>query len=238
VKLPAEWITRPVTGQRTSAVSYVLHDLREAITSETLKVGERLPSESALAVRYSVSRAVVREVLRSLESTGMTMTRTGRGTFVVSSHPAELIFEGYSAMHLMEARPGIEVPAAGLAALRRSETQLQQLRHLSELMEAEHDNAVWTPLDASFHLAIAQASGNPVFADVLSSIAAALRGQSEMLNVKFDRRAASLAEHRAIVEGITRGLSVEAEDAMRFHLNEVHDALATSMTAPRQGQPG
>jgi GntR family transcriptional repressor for pyruvate dehydrogenase complex len=234
VKLPHEWTSRPVAGQRTSAVSYVLHDLREAITSEVIKVGDRLPSESALAVRYSVSRAVVREVLRSLESTGMTVTRTGRGTFVVSSHPAELIFEGYSAMHLMEARPTIEVPAAGLAAIRRSEAQLHQLQQLGELMEAEHDDAVWTRLDASFHLAIAQASGNPVFADVLSSIAAALRGQSTMLNVKFDRRAASLAEHRAIIVGITSGSAVEAEDAMRFHLSEVHDALITSMTTGPQ----
>jgi len=230
VKLPQEWTSRPVAGQRTSAVSYVLHDLREGITSEVIKVGDRLPSESALAVRYSVSRAVVREVLRSLEATGMTVTRTGRGTFVVSSHPAELVFEGYSAMHLMEARPLIEVPAAGLAALRRSEAQLQQLQQLSELMESEHDNAVWTRLDASFHLAIAQASGNPVFADVLSSIAAALRGQSTMLNVKFDRRAASLTEHRAIVVGITSGSAIEAEDAMRFHLSEVQDALTRSMT--------
>jgi len=231
VNLPEEWTTRPVAGKRTSAVSYVLQDLRTAITSQALTVGDRLPSESALSARYSVSRAVVREVLRSLEATGLTMTRTGKGTFVVASHPAELVFEGYSAMDLMEARPSIEVPAAGLAALRRTEAHLDALHQLAARMEAEHDNAVWTRLDASFHLTIAQASGNPVYADVLASIASALRGQSEMLNVEHDRRSASLAEHRSIAVGIARGSAVEAEDAMRFHLAEVHDALAISLTS-------
>ena len=52
-----------------------------------------------------------------------------------------------------------------------------------------------------------------------------------MLNVQRDRRSASLAEHRSIVDGITRGSAVEAEDAMRFHLAEVQDALAVSLMA-------
>ena len=229
--LSDDWRSRPVAGRRTSAVAYVLQDLRDAIASGDIKVGERLPSESALSSRYSVSRTVVREVLRSLESTGLTVTRSGKGTFVVAAQHAHLVFEGYSATQLMEARPGIEVPAAALAALRRTDAQLRALQELGARMETETDNTIWTGLDASFHLTIAEASGNPVFADVLSSIAAALRGQSAMLNVQYNRRSASLAEHRAIAAAITRGSAVEAEDAMRFHLSEVHDALALSLTS-------
>lgn len=225
------WALRPVPGRRTSAVDYVLTDLRDAITSGAIEVGERLPSESALATRYAVSRAVVREVLRSLQSTGRTMTRSGKGTFVVAARAAELAFEGYSVVHLMEARPAIEVPAAALAALRRSDEQVEQLRALTARMEAETDEAIWTRLDASFHLALAEASGNPVFADVLSSVGAALRGQSAMLNVRTERRPASEAEHRAIVAAVVHGSAVEAEEAMRFHLAEVQDALAVSLSS-------
>lgn len=232
MNLSGDWRHRPVAGHRTSAVEYVLQDLKDAIASGDITVGERLPSESALASRYSVSRTVVREVLRSLESTGLTVTRSGKGTFVVAAQHAHLVFEGYAATHLMEARPGIEVPAAALAALRRTEAQLRALTELGERMAAETDNAIWTRLDASFHLTIAEASGNPVFVDVLSSIAAALRGQSALLNVAHHRRSASLVEHRAILAAIARGSAVEAEDAMRFHLGEVHDALAVAMTSP------
>jgi GntR family transcriptional regulator, transcriptional repressor for pyruvate dehydrogenase complex len=224
------WTVKPVVGQRMSAVEYVLRDVREAMDSGVIKVGERLPSESALAARYSVSRSVVREVLRSCEAMGLTVTRNGKGTFVVTTHPADLMFAGYSAAHLMEARPAVEVPAAALAALRRTEEQIEQLQQLVERMEQEPDPIIWPRLDASFHLAIAQASGNPVFADVLARIESALSGQSEMLNVQVDRRAASMTEHRAIVAAIARASAVEAEDAMRYHLDEVRDALSVSLT--------
>ena len=215
-----------------SAVEYMLRDLCDSIDSGVVQIGERLPSEAALAARYSVSRAVVREALRSCEARGLTVTRVGKGTFVVGNHSADLVFEGYSAVHLMEARPGIEVPAAALAALRRTDEQIETLQQLTEGMERETDDAIWTRLDATFHLTIAQASQNPVFTDVLASIAAALTGQSEMLNLQFNRRHASLAEHRAIVAAIARGASVEAEDAMRYHLDEVRHALVVSLTAP------
>lgn len=217
-----------------SAVEYVLIDLRQGIATGLIRVGERLPSETALAARYSVSRAVIREVLRSCESAGLTVTRPGKGTFVVADHPAEMVFNGYSAKHLMEARPGIEVPAAALAALRRTDAQLASLQRFVDDMEQEQDDAVWTRLDSQFHLAIAEASGNPVFAAVVASIAAALRNQSEMLNVQVNRRRASQTEHRSIVAAIARASALEAEDAMRFHLDEVHEALAGLLTADRQ----
>ncbi len=231
------WVSRPVTGRRMSAVEYTLRDLREAIDSGVIRVGERLPSESALAARYSVSRSVVREVLRSCEALGLTVTRGGRGTFVVATHPSDLIFEGYSAAHLMEARLAIEIPGAALAALRRTAEQLAVLQQLIEGMERETDNTLWTRLDASFHLTIAQASGNPVFAAVLSQIASALVGQSELLNVQANRRSCSLVEHRTIAAAIARGSAVEAEDAMRYHLDEVRDALSFSLPPAVPGSP-
>ena len=223
---------RPVIGQRLSAVDYVLRDLRDAVESGVIHVGERLPSESALAARYSVSRTVIREVLRALEAKGLTVTRDGKGTFVVATHPHDVMFEGYSVAHLMEARPGIEIPAAALAALRRSEEQMDTIAQLLERMEKEKDETFWTRLDASFHLSIAQASGNPVFADVVASLGAALAGQSEMLNVQPLRRAASQAEHRTIAAAVARGSAVEAEDAMRFHLEQVREAVSVSLTMP------
>jgi DNA-binding FadR family transcriptional regulator len=228
---------RPVVGQRLSAVDYVLRDLRDAVESGVIHVGERLPSESALAARYSVSRTVIREVLRALEAKGLTVTRDGKGTFVVATHPHDVMFEGYSAAHLMEARPGVEIPAAALAALRRTEEQMDTIADLLERMEKEKDETVWTRLDASFHLAIAQASGNPVFADVVASLAAALAGQSEMLNVQPLRRAASQAEHRTIAAAVARGSAVEAEDAMRFHLEQVREAVSVSLTMPVDPAP-
>ena len=211
-----------------SAVEYVLGDLRQAIDSGVIQVGERLPSEAALAARYSVSRTVVREVLRSCEALGLTVTRTGKGTFVVAERALKLVFDGFSSAHLMEARPHIEVPAAGLAAVRRTEQHVEEWQNLIEAMEVETDDRVWVGLDSSFHLAIAEASGNPVFINVLATIRTALASQSGMLNAG-GRRAASNREHRSIAAALARGSAVEAEDAMRFHLDQVKEAVTDSL---------
>jgi GntR family transcriptional regulator, transcriptional repressor for pyruvate dehydrogenase complex len=211
-----------------SAVEYVLGDLRQAIDSGAIQVGERLPSEAALAARYSVSRTVVREVLRSCEALGLTVTRTGKGTFVVAERALKLVFDGFSSAHLMEARPHIEVPAAGLAAVRRTEQHVEEWQNLIEAMEVETDDRVWVGLDSSFHLAIAEASGNPVFINVLATIRTALASQSGMLNAG-GRRAASNREHRSIAAALARGSAVEAEDAMRFHLDQVKEAVTDSL---------
>ncbi len=98
-------------------------------------------------------------------------------------------------------------------------------------MAEEADEVIWTCLDASFHVTIAQATGNPVFADVLATIASALGGQSGMLNVQRNRRASSAAERRTIAIARVSPVEVEAEDARRYHAGEVREALAVSMTA-------
>jgi GntR family transcriptional repressor for pyruvate dehydrogenase complex len=218
---------------RQTAVGFVLEDLRAAVDAGVIRVGDRLPSEAALAARYSVSRSVIREVLRATAALGLTVTRTGKGTFVVGRPPAQLVYGQYSAADLLEVRPHIEIPAAGLAAVRRSEEHLDTIQDLIEAMDAETDADVWTGLDASFHLAVAEASGNAVFIEVITALRAALTTQSGMLNrLSHTRQLSSGAEHRSIAAAIARGSPVEAEDAMSFHLDQVHDAVADCLSSP------
>lgn len=224
------WTGGVATNGRIGAVEYVLRDLTDAIRSGVFAVGSRLPSEAALSARYSVSRAVVREVLRACEARGITVTRNGKGTFVVSELATKsLTFGGYSAADLLEARPLIEVPAAGFAALRCSEEQIAAMLELVEAMEIEQDPAVWVGLDAALHLSIADASGNPVFAVVLSNIREALMSQSTLLNTQSSRRTGADLEHRAIISAIARGAALEAEDAMQFHLDQVKEAITSTI---------
>ncbi|WP_052226832.1 FadR/GntR family transcriptional regulator [Microbacterium mangrovi] len=225
--LSDSWTGQP-TGGRIGAVEYVLRDLNDAITAGVARVGDRLPAEHALAARYGVSRTVIREVLRILETRGLTVTRTGRGTFVAALEATRgLRFGGYSASDLIEARPHIEVAAAGLAAVRRSEDQVTALQDLLEQMDNEQDPKKWVELDSSLHSTIAAASGNPVFADVLAQISHALVSQSSVINLAPGRREQSDSEHRAIVAAIARGSVAEAEDGMHFHLDQVKEVLLT-----------
>ncbi|MFJ5696232.1 FadR/GntR family transcriptional regulator [Arthrobacter sp. NPDC093125] len=212
---------------RLSAAEAVFNAIRGAIESGKLAVGDKLNSEAALAQEYGVSRSVIREALRSCNALGLTVTRTGRGTFVVADHVAnDLVLGQFSARDLNEARPHIEVPAAGLAAERRTAEDLDILRAMVASMVVETDPEAWVVLDSGFHAAIARASGNKVFESVVADIRDALTHQSETLNlVTEDRQHASNEEHQRILDAIESGSAPDASTAMSAHLRAVADAL-------------
>ena len=220
------WTTSAPKYARVSAAEAVLADLRGAIERGELPVGDRLPSEAALATRYGVSRTVVREALRSCETLGLTRTRTGSGTFVIADHvPATLTVGSYSSQDLFEARPHVEIPVAGLAAARRSPEQLAELHGMLDRMLATTEPARWVELDASFHAAIARASGNRVFIDLQATMGTAAARQSETLNLIAHRRDAANREHAAIVAAIDAGSPERAQEAMTANLVQVRGAV-------------
>jgi GntR family transcriptional repressor for pyruvate dehydrogenase complex len=212
--------------ERFSAAEAVFKDLLAQIQEGRLAVGEKLPSEAALAQGYGVSRSVIREALRSCAALGLTVSRTGKGTFVVSQRVAEdLALGAYSARDLHEARPHIEVPAAGLAARRRTEEDVRFLQDVVAAMAAEDDPQAWVELDTGFHAAVARISHNRVFEKVIADIREALFHQSETLNVVAARQKRSDEEHLRIFHAIRDGAADEAEAAMQDHLAAVRGAL-------------
>lgn len=232
------WTTSPPVATRVSAAEAVLTDLRRAIAAGDLAVGTRLPSEAALATRYGVSRSVVREALRSSETLGLTRTRTGSGTWVVSDVVAsELTVGNYSSRDIVEARPHVEVPAAGLAARRRLDDDCTDLRRLVDAMHATTEPGRWVTLDADFHTAIARATGNGLLVDLQATMRAALARQSETLNLVAHRREAANDEHAAIAAAIIDGSPERAEAAMSEHLRQVRSALADVLGQPGRGTP-
>jgi GntR family transcriptional regulator, transcriptional repressor for pyruvate dehydrogenase complex len=211
---------------RLSAAEAVFNTIRQDIESGRIEVGSKLSSEATLSQQYGVSRSVIREALRSCTALGLTVTKTGKGTFVVANKVAnDLMLGQYSARDLTEARPHIEVPAAGLAAERRSNGELETLRQIVAAMASETDPESWVALDSSFHAAIARASGNKVFASVVADIRSALAHQSETLNMVADRQHASDLEHQEILAAIEAGSAEKARAAMAHHLEAVGLAL-------------
>jgi len=233
------WTTGQPEFTRLSASEAVLADLRAAIEKGELEVGARLPSEAAMAGRYGVSRSVVREALRSCETLGLTKTQTGRGTFVIADRVAsDLRMGDYSSRDLDEARPHFEVPAAGLAAERRTAAQCAELQRLIDVMKKTKDPTALASLDADFHTAVAQASGNKLFVAVLAQIHGALARQSETLTVIARRRDDSNREHQAIVDAIADGSTERSKAAMATHLDAVSASVSGLIQPPETGTTG
>lgn len=223
-----DWVSNSTPVNRKNAAEIVFEDIRSAITTGRLQIGIRLPSEAKLAEKYSVSRPIVREALRSLQTLGLTHTRTGSGTYVLKSSPGpELSYGGYSASDLIEARPFIEVPAAGWAATRHTQDQIEKILDICERMDRQTDLHKWVLLDTEFHSMIATASGNTVFANIVADARDALSRQSELVNLMAGRRSASNIEHRQIAEAIKSGSQERARLAMQNHLGQVELAVTT-----------
>ncbi|MEW2075793.1 FadR/GntR family transcriptional regulator [Streptomyces sp. NPDC012403] len=211
----------------------VLSHLRGAIERGEYAIGDKLPSEAELCRALEVSRPVLREALRALQTMGLTVSRTGKGTFVVADAVEDPTFGDYAASDLLEVRRHIEIPVAGYAARRRTPENLDRLTHLLDRMERETDTMAWVAMDTLFHLTVAEAAQNPVFRRVIEEIRDALARQSTFLNELGGRREQSDREHRAIVEALTDGSERDAVDAMTHHLDRVETTLTAIVRSAR-----
>jgi DNA-binding FadR family transcriptional regulator len=211
---------------RRSAADEVRGQLQTMIESGVLKVNGRLPSEAELAQQFGVSRPVIREALRGLQALGLTESLTGRGTFVASKvAKLTLSFGQYSSADLNEVRRCVEMPAASLAASRRTQEHIDEMQRILDA----HDRATSTDervrLDGQFHCAIARATGNMLFLRLVEDLREILQEQSLAVSALPHRRLAAASEHRAIFDAIVRGDAEGAAAAVTTHLGEVEIAI-------------
>jgi GntR family transcriptional regulator, transcriptional repressor for pyruvate dehydrogenase complex len=217
------------------AYAQVADQLRSLIVRGKLELGARLPNETELSSMFGVSRSTTREALRVLSSQNLvTTTRgVGGGSFVVHPRPEDISefleisigllshSEMLSVADLLEARVLLEVPAARLAAERRTEMDLQVLR---ETLEKEVDALRRPPAfedHRRFHQAIQRASGNPLLEIMTRPVFTVLRTRflRDQAPRRFWRRVAE--DHRGILERIEAGDQEGAARAMREHIGRL-----------------
>ncbi|MBM9507223.1 GntR family transcriptional regulator [Actinacidiphila acididurans] len=204
------------SGRRISA-QVVCTAIRDDIVGGFFPPGTRL-TEELLAQRYGVSRVPVREALRTLESEGFVRTRRHAGASV--AEPTE-----QEAADLLEIRGLLEPLGAARAAQRRSEAHLKVLRGLVRLGQERAVQGQLSDLPSLsgwFHETLAQASGSPTLAALLTQL------RHKIAWVYGDaagaRAGESWDEHAAITDAVARG---DAERARR--LAAVHVERGTAV---------
>ncbi len=157
----------------------IVAQIKDLIAKGGLNPGDRLLSERELAEKLAVSRASVREALRTLELMGLVEIRTGEGTFVREAstdafvHPlaAILALERGTFHQVYEVRRIIESACAHLAAERVTPKELMEMEAALRQMEEDMDQGRLGDLaDTRFHLAIAEATHNPILATLMQTI--------------------------------------------------------------------
>ena len=229
----------PIKPRRVS--DQVFEQLRELIARGRIKPGERLMPERELASSLRVSRTTVREALNKMVVMGILEQKQGQGTFVrtmdqsaTNTFMGVLGAEEATLVDLLDVRLGLECNAARFAALRATSADLRILEnHLDEMAAAVTTGGSGAEADVAFHMAIAEASHNPLQVHLM-------RQFYDFMSMGIERNLALLFEghdligtvathHEQIVAGIRRRDPEAAVEAVQIHIEKVRERLDGAM---------
>lgn len=231
--------------QAPTAAAGVVEQLRERILSGALQPGTALPPERVLAGELAVSRATLREGLSTLSQMGLVSIQRGRGGGTVVTAPAPstvsssitLLFQTRSvtAGQLGEFRRALEVEAAQLAAVRRTEIDLDAMTVALEAYASTADIQTQSEQGRAFHHAIARASGNPLLAETMASLNDAFAESFEMmLHVSPDAADVIRRLHEPILDAIRSRDADAARQHMHLHFDHLFAVFAAQGLSDHQ----
>jgi GntR family transcriptional repressor for pyruvate dehydrogenase complex len=227
----------------------VLAHIEALLVAGGLRPGDHLPAERALAAHLGVARSSVREAIRVLEVMGLVRTQTGSGPTsgaIIVARPVggmqvlmrlQVAASGFPVDDVVSARLLLESSVAGDLADRPSSVDLGDAR---ELLDAMDDPAL-TPveflaLDAQFHLALANASGNSVISATMAGLRNAIEGYvvAGLASIAdWPSMATRLrAEHRGVLAAIAEGDSTAARIRIHDHISGYYRDAAFLTSTP------
>ncbi len=203
--------------------------LAERIITGGLSTGSLLPPERELGESLGVSRTVVREATKLLESQGLVSIEHGKGT-VIREARQETVVDSLKLLlrrrapilqDLLEVRLILEVEIASFAAIRRTEANLQELQKQLKIMREQPDRpSGYVDADVAFHLEIARATQNPVFLILLEPLSDLLRESRIASFCGAKMVQARTRQHERIYRSILEKNVEESRAAMREHLSD------------------
>lgn len=205
----------------------VFETLRDAIIQGRLKPGERL-MEIQLAEEMGVSRTPVREAMRKLELEGFIVMVPRKGAYVAGISVKDIV-------DVFEVRAALESLAAGLAAERITEQELEELeRALVQIAEAtggDLDAVVQT--DSSFHEIIYRASRNQRLLQIITHLQEQIQRFRTTSLAQPGRMKTAIEEHRKIVEAISERNVELAQVLAREHIENAEQSLLNALREAR-----
>lgn len=229
-------MTQSITPlSKVTLVDNLALELKKYILKNSYYSGKKLPSTTELAKKFGVGMPTLREAIKKLETIGALSVRHGSGIYVgdqinniILANPL-VTYESPSKKHLLDlidARMSVEIATAELAAKHSSSEDLQNMENLLTEAKKNFDNElVLTQKNMAFHLAIASASGNVVFTQLVEVVTKLFRLEQRLIIDIFKHKDKDYIQHVEIFDAIRNHDAVKAVDLMRTHLISVRDAI-------------
>jgi GntR family transcriptional repressor for pyruvate dehydrogenase complex len=224
-------VESPATGTH-NLVDETVEALRKKILGGGLAAGDLLPSQGDLSTELGVSRSVIREAMKVLESRGLIEISQGRRPRILPASPAAVIEtlqtlaerSELSLLKLLEMRRPLEIEIARLAAERMSDDHAEQLRESIEALRDAPDRESEIAADIRFHKVLAEATGNPLFGIVLDVLAQLLYA-SRRKTLQHSGREMALSYHARICAAVCDGDATLASQLMTQHMDQTRQDL-------------
>lgn len=225
---------QPIQSERL--YERIVNQIERLIVAGNLKVGDQLPAERELAEQFAVSRTAVREAIKALREKGLVEIRLGRGTFVTNGASGAvrrslglLMKDTNSFANLVEVREILEPEIAALAATRVTDENISAMTEAVETMETALENAeIFVEADLDFHLALAEATQNPVIPTLVDSIVDLLREHRKRIGNVEGGLARGQYHHKKILEAVIQRDPLASRLAMQAHLLQVREDSSAS----------
>jgi DNA-binding GntR family transcriptional regulator len=215
-------------------------ELKQRLLAGDFRLGARL-KEAQLAGLLGVSRTPIREALLRLHAEGLVRRRSDGGF--------EPLVPDVSAIRwLYEVRASLELQAIQRPARVGGRHDTDALAELVDEWEAMASDVpepatAFVVVDEAFHIALADAAGNPVLVELLRQVNDRIRGVRMLDFLTADRIESTIAEHVAIARAVLHGDVVTAENRFLTHIEfsqsvveeRVAAAIARMATAPDMG---
>lgn len=186
-----------------------------------------LPSEGDMALKLDVSRSTIREAVRSLEVRGFVKRQHGKGV-QVANNSVEVMTRSLEDMlsseenvfdDLLEIRMVLEPVCAQLAAISRTDTDIESLKEFILTMERDDiTDEEYYAADLGFHIAIAKASKNKIHLSIITAYTPLLQQMLVGSSVKHYRLEKEFHYHRNILKAVEIGDPELAHTEMTIHL--------------------
>lgn len=225
---------------------FLYDDVSTQIENAIMKMstGDKLPSERILAVKYGVSRNVLREALRSLSEKGLLEIRPSKGIYVANLENEKIVGRLETMLlknpsnyrnnfiDIVEARTTLEMAVFEIASERATEEDLKSIDELLlEMGRCKNDVEKFSKYDLLFHLKIAEATHNSVF-PVLVKTLCEMTGKQMFMFILLnpDKLDKVHREHLEIVEAIKNKDKESIHKAGRHHFN-IRDMIGAAALA-------
>lgn len=208
--------------------------IEEMIQNKEYDESRYLPSEGELCKKFDVSRATVREAVRSMEVRGYVKRMHGKGIVVVDNSVkvltrsiSDVISRGDSSiLDLIEVRNIVEAEAARLAAQRATKEDLDAMEsYLKPMEETDIMDETYYSNDLNFHLAMVKASQNPLIFSIMKAFEPHLRNVVIVSSQEEYCIEQQFGYHRAIFEQIVAKNEEGAVQAVKRHLKATMDNI-------------